>query len=100
MHITGIRNTHAMINERTYAHCDTAHRQLVHAAHIDHGHHARPVHDKNAYAGPAGGTAPISRLTPPVPRTAGPTKPTPTGTLHSISSRGRAVSSRSRDTDN
>ena len=28
--------------------------ESVHAAHIDYGHHARPVHDNNAYACPAG----------------------------------------------
>ena len=84
-HSAGIHNTHALINERTYAHQVTA--ESVHAAHIDSDHNAQSVHDNNAYACPAGPhQSPAAPSPPPpphaphAPHTAGLTNPTPTDT--------------------
>ena len=146
-----MHNTHALINERTYAQGDqyTRHDQSppnqytrrtsttvttphpctdkrmhirtrrpvytsrpvttesVHAAHIDYGNNAQSVHNNNAYARPAGSHQCLPRRPPPpppphthAPQTAGPTKPTPTDTLHSTNPRSRAVSLGLRDTGN
>ena len=76
--------------------------ESVHAAHIDYGHNAQSAHNNKT---PPGRIAPIPRHPPPphthtAPQTAGPTKPTPTDTLHSTNPRSLAVSSGLRDTGN
>ena len=75
----------------------------VHAAHVDYGHNAQPVHDNNAYARPAGPHQSPAAPPPPhthVPHTAGPTETTPTNTLHSTNPRGRAGFPGPRNTGN
>ena len=69
-HTAGIRNTHALINERAYTQCDqyTHHdhsAESVHAAHIDYGHHVQSVHDNDTYARPAGPRQSLASSPPP-----------------------------------
>ena len=65
----------------------------------------KSVHDNKTYARPAGSHQSSAARRPPqhaphAPQTAGPTKPTPTDTLHSTNHRGRAVATGRRNTGN